>query len=322
MMRQRGAVIAVFSGKATRDTLLVSDNPVPQNFDGTLDFHEHAKFAGGSATNAAITFSLLGQKTDNGARAILYTATGGADDAFYDDFTQAGVTVRQCRPADDFRMPHNYIFAAEGERLKGRDKTNKSQKYPESSIVIPEILKDDSDIDIGRANIHMMGTSYAALSLQLAEKSLERGVHIMMDAGSMNGRTEELIYTANTIVASHELLKNATPKETLNYLRGLNKHAFNIAVTCGVNPSLILNPDNSVTEVPVPKLGKAIDTNAAGDCHKGALAYAMTISKFKDFKWAMAEANRVASNTVLYLGPREGIKRMEQVPEYAAPVPV
>jgi sugar/nucleoside kinase (ribokinase family) len=306
----------VFIGRAVRDIIMPLDSR-PDGFDDKVGYTDSITFIGGSGPNAAIAFGTLSQKGYRSRPgAFLYTAIGQTDNTVNSELSDHGVILRDCKPGDDFRLMDNFGWVVGRERLGARDLRPKSNVYDEWQIGLPEGLEGMLADDLAAADIGMIDGRYPALSEKFCDAARAARVPIVLDPGSWKTYTPDMINDSDLPIASHEFKPNgkkATPEEILEFLKSFGKSE--IVVTRGHLPTLLYS-GGKIKEVPIFNVD-VVDTFAAGDLMHGAFCFfkAEGRSTFD----AILNANKVASESIRYFGPREGIDRLEAVPSEAIP---
>lgn len=150
-------------------------------------------YAGGPATNAAVTFSALGNT------ATLITSVGGKHIGgryLMEDLKQWGVDVFDC--TDQPERPS--VLASIIVDLSNGDRT-----VVYSNTDIRGLKRDaSSDAMLENKDILMLDGHYMGQAVQIAEKASARGIPTVLDGGSWKEGEEELLPFIDYIICSAE----------------------------------------------------------------------------------------------------------------------
>ncbi|WNB86948.1 PfkB family carbohydrate kinase [Cellulomonas sp. ATA003] len=241
--------------------------------------------AGGPASNAAVTFAALGGDT------TLLTVVGGGPLAavVHADLAEHGVALRDVgddaahRPA----LSSVTVVDATGER-------SVVSRNAEGVAVDPP--PDLADLVAG-ADVVLLDGHHPRLAVAAAAAARERGVPVVLDAGSWKPVLADLLPLVTAVIcsAAFRLPDGRVPDGAL-----LAGGPELVAVSAGAGPLRWWRPDGS-GEVLVPAV-RARDTLGAGDVLHGA--YAFAVAAGLDLVQALGPAVAVASHRVGHVGPR------------------
>ncbi len=275
----------VFVGLSTIDVVYsVAEFPVTNTKVSALS---QEVFAGGPATNAAITFSHLGGK------ATLISAVG-------------------CHPIASVIRGELNKFAVDHIDLN-----TKFADLPAISSVAVDAAGSRNVISANATRIDMppavvdvnlcerakvvMVDGHAMQACQVwASAAKAIGTPVVLDGGSWKEGTEELLRSVHTVICSADFKapECASEDELVRFLRDCG--VANIAITHGAQPVRFFSEQAS-GEVAVPEVD-AVDTMGAGDVFHGAFCYLFAAGKA--FEDSLRGAAQTASASCWYRGPR------------------
>jgi|GEM_PF-671854 len=304
--------VSIFAGRAVEDHLRPLTS-LPESFDSKAAYKSEHIFAGGSAPNAAITHGILGRKAFHRDTAYLYTPIGHDNGAIREELDDNGVTLRDCSPGNDFFLQRNFCFVNDTVRFIAKDETPERNKYAEDIIAMPPVRQRRLSYDMEMADVVMLECRCPLITTAVGRAAKDNKITVVLDAGTWKPYVSTLIALSDIIIASQEFKpenQSMTPEQIIGYF--ISKGKENVAVTRGVD-STLLNTPNGIIKIPTPNF-KSVDTSAAGDIMHGAFCF--YFARSGDIAWSIEQANKVASESIRFLGPREGILRMtaEDIP--------
>lgn len=236
------------AGLATFDVIQLVDRlPHPDEKVAALDF---LTAAGGPATNAAVASAWLGD------RPTLVTALPRhpLSDLIADDLAGCGVDLAVFAAYDGAPITASIMITkATGER----------------AVVSPTSSATDLPLDAPVPDLDGVGAVlidgyFRSLSLPIARAARERGIPVILDAGSVKPYTAEVLTEVDIAVVSEPFARDGM---------GLVEDAGveRVVITQGGGPVKWRNPAGE-GEVPVPSV-PVVDTLGAGDFFHGALAW-------------------------------------------------
>ncbi len=148
-------------------------------------------------------------------------------------------------------------------------------------------------------------------TIRLAEVALERGLPVVMDAGSVRTGSAELVACCTDVVSSREfapaLTGLADPLDALRALRDMGPSR--VAMTFGQDGVLGLEDDRPV---PVPAFTVPVkDTTGAGDAYHAG--YAFALAQGLDFGFCLEWGAAVAGLKCRDWGGRRGLPELDEV---------
>lgn len=248
----------LFAGLATWDVIhLVERLPGADEKVAALDF---VTAAGGPAANAAVACAHLG------SRPTLVTALPDhpVSALIAEDLAEHGVELDVVARYDGAPVTASImVTAATGERAIVSP-TSAATELPLVAAHFPEMHYMLCVVIDGY---------FRSLSLPIARAARERGVPVILDAGSFKPYTDEVLSHVDVAVVSDAFRPPGTsgdPQAVFAYLRA--RGVMWAAITRGGDSVLYMCPGGS-GEVAVPPVGGVVDTLGAGDFFHGALAH-------------------------------------------------
>lgn len=234
---------------------------------------EYAKYIGGPAANAAITYAALG------GDATLITAYGHSSESNTITEELASLGVKVINVSSDDKLPgiSTICITGEGKRtiISGQN------KYEDIDL---------SNVKLDEYDLALFDCNQQDISLPLLEKV---SCDIVLDAGSFKENVEKYLEKA-TIVISSEQFKDAMGRDIFEMPYD---NISMRAITRGEKSIRIANGEIGVGAV------ECVDSLAAGDIFHGAFCYAYLEKNF-DFEQSLNYAAAIASESVKYKGPR------------------
>lgn len=283
-------ITGAFVGLSTIDLVYeVDDFPV---VDSKITARSQTTYAGGPATNAAITFRHLG------GEATLVSAIGRhpLTALIRNELDTHSVDLLDLSP-DRTDVPAISSVAVNPAGQRNVISANAERVTAYSDQVDPELLKSASILLVDG---HLMKASVA-----WAKAAAKQLTPVVLDGGSWKPGTEQLLSYIDTAICSSDFQPPgcSSHEQLIEFLQGHGVRQ--IAITAGSRPIRFVSPQGSgcisVEEVP------AVDTMGAGDIFHGAYAwYAAAGSGFPD---ALARAADVASNSCRFRGTRAWMNR-------------
>jgi sugar/nucleoside kinase (ribokinase family) len=276
---------ALFVGLITLDFIYLADAP-PQN-NQKLVATDYTVAAGGPATNAAVTFSHLGNK----ATILGVLGSHPMKQLICTDLENCQVAIIDLDPHQITPPPVYSIIVTQGTGERAVISINAVKTQANITSIPPNILEN---IDIILIDGHQM-----AISFHLAQTAKTHNIPIVIDGGSWKPGFAEILPFVNYALCSANFYppncKNQ--QDVFNYLQDFN--IPHIAITQGENPIQYLTCGQSGV-VNVPKI-QTVDTLGAGDIFHGAFCNYILQTSFID---ALALAGNIATNACKYFGTR------------------
>ncbi len=283
-------VRAIFAGLSTVDIVqLVERLPAANEKVVSLDF---LVAAGGPAANAAVAFAHCG------GQATLVTALPDHRLASFitSDLKAAGVIVHRGGEYSGVPVTASILVTrATGER----------------AVVSPtasprDVLDNDSPApSLEGVGVVLIDGYFPTICVPLARAARERGIPVILDAGSHKSHTEELLQHVDVAVVSENFAPPGVAADPVSVLAYIVDHGPTFAaVTRG--------PRAIAFRAPTTRGGVAVDpvtvadTLGAGDFFHGALAHAVARHGLVEanFPQDLAWASRVAGASLGTFGTR------------------
>jgi sugar/nucleoside kinase (ribokinase family) len=249
-------------------------------------------FAGGSATNASITFSHLGGKS------TLMTAVGAHPltvlirqelDRRLIELIDLNPTVNEVPVISSIfvnRAGQRNIVATSAARVDNFTTQADIGGYDGVSVV----LVDGHHMSVGQA---------------WAKAARDCGIEVVLDGGSWKPGTKDLLDNVSTAICSNDFRPPGCSCDDDVIRRLKDWGVRNVAITNGAKP-IKFATDSESGLVPVQET-PTVDTMGAGDIFHGAYCYYSTRG-FR-FPEALEKAAAIASESCKYFGPREWMMR-------------
>lgn len=280
---------SLFIGLNTVDLQFLVDEYPPSNTK--IKAEKNGIYAGGPATNAAITFSHLGGQAD------LLTLIGkhAFTDFIYEDLKKQRVGIIDLISEKQTTPTFASVITAKGNG----DRTVFSYHPDEhDSKLYDRILEN---LEMKSYDIIMVDGFYNPVALKLAERAKNYNIPVVLDGGSWKDNMEVILKVIDMVVCSEHYFPPGTnsTQDVIAYLTG--EKISKIAVTRGSSP-IVYRENGKMHEIPVPEI-RAIDTLGAGDVFHGAFCYYYI--KERNFAEALHKATIVAAESCKYFGTRE-----------------
>ncbi|MBW4631390.1 MAG: sugar kinase [Iphinoe sp. HA4291-MV1] len=275
----------LFVGLVTLDLIYLAQSP-PQN-NQKIVAADYTTTAGGPATNAAVTFSYLG----NQATVLGVVGSHPMTQLIKGDLANYKVGIIDLAPTTQNAPPVSSIIVtqATGERAVISINAVKTQVTSES--IPPKILQN---VDIVLIDGHQM-----TVGNEIAQMAKAKNIPIVIDGGSWkNGFDKVLPFVDYAICSANFDPPNChTEDEVFAYLSGFG--ISHIAITHGEKPMRYLEHGKAgVIDVPIVPV---VDTLGAGDIFHGAFCHNILQ---KSFTTALEQAAHVASFSCQFFGTR------------------
>lgn len=295
-------------GNITFDILAYTDN-FPKE-DSRVNYKELIMGYGGPAVNAATVINKFGKNVD------LYGVLG--NDVFssliLDELIKTDIN-KKILFKDKFTPPLNYIIISENNKTR----TINSYKSNIDGDFKFNNLETDYDIILTDGKYYQ-GT------LDLFENN--KNAIKVIDAGRCNENVIELSKKCDYVICSEEFANNfmkhlksqiiidfshkESVKEILEYMEKYFSSS-KVIITVGKDGYVYLD-DKKLVHEPAFKVGKVIETNAAGDIFHGAFVYAIA-NNYK-YKEALLFANITSSMSVTRKGGKISCPELKEIKKY------
>lgn len=286
-MQKRG----LFIGLITLDLIYLADAP-PQN-NQKLVATDYTVAAGGPATNAAVTFSYLG----NQGKVLGLLGSHPMTQLIKSDLNNHQVNISDLQPSKKEPPPVSSIIVSEATGDRAIISINATKTQIENQNIPNNILQD---IDIVLIDGHQMQTSY-----QIAKIAKTRKIPIVVDGGSWKPGFEKILPLVDHIICSANFHPPTcqNTQQVFSYLQQLK--IPNIAITNGDKPiEYKSTPSNQTHQLEIPKTS-IIDTLGAGDIFHGAFCHYILQ---QNFPLALQSAAKIATKSCQHFGTRNWMK--------------
>jgi len=277
---------ALFVGMVTLDLVYLSAK-LPGNNQKVVA-SDYTVAAGGPATNAAVTFSYLG----NQATILGVVGTHPITHLIRSDLESQGVAIADLNPTTTQPPPVSSIIVTQstGDRAVISINATKSQA---SSNQVPAAL--DSGIDLVLIDGHQMTTGYA-----IAQFAKNNNIPVVIDGGSWKPGFEKILPFVDYAICSANFYPPTCSsfEEVIAYLAEAG--IPHIAITQGEKPIQYFSRGVS-GQMLVPSIN-AVDTMGAGDVFHGAFCHYILRQNFIE---SLAAATKIASHSCQFFGSRQ-----------------
>jgi len=275
----------LFIGMVTLDLVYLSSK-LPGNNQKVVA-SDYTVAAGGPATNAAVTFSYLG----NQATILGVVGTHPITHLIRGDLESQGVAIADLDPTTPQPPPVSSIIVtqATGDRavisLNATKMQIRRNQLPAAvDLVVDLVLIDGHQIEAGCA---------------IAQLAKDNNIPVVIDGGSWKPGFEKVLPFVDYAICSANFYPPgcSTSEEVIAYLAAAG--IPHIAITQGEKPIQYLSRGVS-GELPVSQIN-AVDTMGAGDVFHGAFCHYILEQNFTD---SLAAATKIASHSCQFFGSR------------------
>ncbi|MEH1786421.1 sugar kinase [Nostoc sp.] len=275
----------LFVGLVTLDLIYLADSAPKSN--QKIVATDYIVAAGGPATNAAVTFSYLG----NQATVLGVVGSHPMTQLIRGDLANYKVAIADLEPTTDLAPPVSSIIVTQSTGERSVVSINAVKTQVSSASIPADILQN---VNILLIDGHQMVVSYA-----LAQMAKAKNIPIVIDAGSWKPGFEQILPFVDYAICSANFYPPncQTREDVFAYLSGFD--IPHIAITYGQNPIEYLSCTKTGI-VDVPQI-QAVDTLGAGDIFHGAFCHYILRESFTD---ALALAANVAADSCKFFGTR------------------
>lgn len=275
----------LFVGMVTLDLVYLSAK-LPGNNQKVVA-SDYTVAAGGPATNAAVTFSYLGNQATIlgvvGIHPITHLIRG--------DLEGQGVAIADLDPTTTQPPPVSSIIVTQTTGDRAVISLN-ATKIQVSTHQLPTEI--DSGVDLVLIDGHQMTAGCA-----IAQLAKDNNIPVVIDGGSWKPGFEKILPFVDYAICSANFYPPgcSSSEEVIAYLAAVGIPY--IAITQGEKPIRYLNRGVS-GQMLVPQIN-AVDTMGAGDVFHGAFCHYILRQNFTD---ALAAATKIASHSCQFFGTR------------------
>lgn len=279
----------LFVGMVTLDLVYLSAQLPGKN--QKMVASDYTVAAGGPATNAAVTFSYLG----NQATILGVVGTHPITHLIRSDLEHYGVAIADLDSASREPPPVSSIIVTESTGDRAVISLN-ATKIQISGAQQPVDLS--AEIDLVLIDGHQM-----AVSCAIAQLAKYKNIPVVMDGGSWKPGFEDVLPFVDYAICSANFYPPGcrNSEEVMAYLAAVG--IPHIAITQGEEPIQYWTLGVS-GRIQVPQI-QAVDTLAAGDVFHGAFCHHILRQNFRD---SLAEAAQMASYSCQFFGTRQWMK--------------
>ncbi|MBH8564321.1 sugar kinase [Nostoc sp. CENA67] len=275
----------LFVGLLTLDLIYLADS-APRNNQKIVAI-DYTVAAGGPATNAAVTFSHLG----NQANILGVLGSHPMTQLIQSDLANYQVAIADLEPSTSAAPPVSSIIVTQATGERAVVSINAVKTQASHTSIPPDILQN---VDIVLIDGHQMAVSY-----DIALMAKAKNIPVIIDGGSWKTGFEQVLPFVDYAVCSANFYPPfcRIEEEVFAYLNAFK--IPHIAITHGEKPIAYLS--NGQTGILTVPSVQAVDTLGAGDIFHGAFCNYILQSSFTD---ALAQAARVAADSCQFFGTR------------------
>ncbi len=275
----------LFIGMVTLDLVYLSSK-LPGNNQKVVA-SDYTVAAGGPATNAAVTFSYLG----NQATILGVVGTHPITHLIRGDLESQGVAIADLDPTTPQPPPVSSIIVTQATGDRAVISLN-ATKMQISTNQLPAAL--DLVVDLVLIDGHQMEAGCA-----IAQLAKDNHIPVVIDGGSWKPGFEKVLPLVDYAICSANFYPPgcSTSEQVIAYLAAAG--IPHIAITQGEKPIQYLSRGVS-GELPVSQIN-AVDTMGAGDVFHGAFCHYILEQNFTD---SLAAATKIASHSCQFFGSR------------------
>ncbi|GAX34811.1 ribokinase-like domain-containing protein [Nodularia sp. NIES-3585] len=277
-------------GLVTLDLIYLADS-APRN-NQKIVANDYTLAAGGPATNAAVTFSYLGNQT----QVLGVLGSHPMTQLIRGDLANYQVAIADLQPSMTTAPPVSSIIITQGTGERAVISINAAKSQASGATIPPDILQD--------INIVLIDGHQMAVSLSIAKIAKAKNIPIVIDGGSWKPGFEQILPFVDYALCSANFYPPSchTEAEVFAYLSTFD--IPHIAITHGENPIEYLSSTQTGT-VDTPQI-QAVDTLGAGDIFHGAFCNYILQASFTD---ALAQAAKIAANSCQFFGTRRWMEK-------------
>ncbi|MGB3557366.1 MAG: sugar kinase [Geitlerinemataceae cyanobacterium] len=279
----------LFVGLVTLDSIYLAEH-----FPGSnqkIVASDYTIAAGGPATNAAVTFSHLG----NCATLMGVVGCHPMTELIRSDLAECGVTLTDL-DRDRRNLPTiSSIIVTRNTAQRAVVSVNATKSQVDGTVLPPNVWQS---VDIVLLDGHQM-----AIGREVAIEARERGIPVVLDGGSWKTGFDTVLPYINYAICSENFQPPSCQnrEDVFAYLKSFN--ISSIAITQGENSIQFFDRGARGT-IAVPSIN-AVDTLGAGDIFHGAFCDLILSKNFTD---ALSQAAGIAARSCQFFGTRQWMK--------------
>ncbi|MBW4663684.1 MAG: sugar kinase [Chroococcus sp. CMT-3BRIN-NPC107] len=275
----------LFVGLVTLDFVYLATS-TPQS-NQKIVASDYTVSAGGPATNAAATFSYLG----NQANLLGVVGTHPITEIIKADLANCRVELQDLAPTTNQIPPVSSVIITQGTGERAVVSINAAKTQMTSNSLAADILHN---IDVVLIDGHQIAVGNA-----IASVAKTKNIPVVVDGGSWKQGFENILPFVNYAICSanfHPPNCNNS-EQVFDYLADFG--ISHIAITHGEQPIQYLS-DNEIRTLEVSQV-KIVDTLGAGDIFHGAFCHFIL---FKNFTEALTNSAQIAATSCQAFGTR------------------
>lgn len=285
-MKGDRTIRGVFVGLVTLDFVYLATS-APQS-NQKIVASDYTISAGGPATNAAATFSYLGNK----ATLLGVVGTHPTTELIKADLAACNVELRDLTPNTTHLPPVSSVIITQGTGERAVISINAVKTQATRSDIATDIL---SNSDIVLIDGHQI-----EVGKDFAREAKTRNIPVVIDGGSWKQGFESILPSVDYAICSANFYPPDcnNSEQAIAYLSSFGIPY--IAITHGEQPIQYLS-DRKIHTLEVPLVKNIIDTLGAGDIFHGAFCHFILSESFAD---ALTNAAQVAADSCQAFGTR------------------
>lgn len=283
----------LFVGLVTLDLIYLAQSP-PRN-NQKIVAADYTVTAGGPATNAAVTFSHLGNQSELlgvvGSHPMTQLIRG--------DLEKYQVEIIDLDPATTNPPPVSSIIVTQASGKRAVISINAVKTQANSQAIPPDILQN---VDIVLIDGHQM-----TVGIEIAQTAKANNIPVVIDGGSWKPGFDKLLPFVDYAICSANFHPPncQTQEQVFTYLSEFG--IPHIAITHGEQPIKYLTQETGASGFVNVSKTTAVDTLGAGDIFHGAFCHYVLRENFLD---ALASAAKIAAFSCQFFGTRRWMRSL------------
>jgi sugar/nucleoside kinase (ribokinase family) len=275
----------LFIGMVTLDLVYLAAD-LPRN-NQKIVASDYTVAAGGPATNAAVTFSYLGDRATImgavGTHPMTYLIRG--------DLERHGVAIADLDPTTGQPPPIASIIVTQSTGDRAVVSLNAAKIQASSD----QLLVDFNSVDVVLIDGHQMSVGCA-----IAQLAKNNNIPVIIDGGSWKPGFEKVLPFVDYAICSANFYPPGcnNTDDVIAYLSAIG--ILHIAITQGEKPIQYLN-QGEAGQLLIPQID-AVDTMGAGDVFHGAFCHYILQQNFID---SLTAATKIAAHSCQFFGTRQ-----------------